>query len=577
MSTLFARTCRLLVALLLFALLTACGAARTTQAPAPTSAPAAEPTAAPATAAPAAEPTTASVATDAPAQPTAVPAISAVEGKYDPPIIITTHRPYAVSLPNMTDEDNPVSKGLLEDLGIDLQVEWNLGGEEALQRLNLAISSSALPDVSHVSAVQFEQLLAADQIEDLTAVYEQYASPELKELMMADGGNSMRQVTRDGKMMAAFGPVPYVDLPPMLWIRADWLKKLNLQAPTTMADVLAISEAFATQDPDGNGQADTFGLGVQKLLLAGPYSLQGMFNGYGSYPGMWIKDASGNLVNGSVQPQTREALLQLQQLYAAGQIDPEFGTKDDPKVSESVSNNKLGITFGFMYTPFLLQPHKELVPEADWQPYPLVSANDQPARPGLTAALYDYVVVRKGFAHPEAVIKMMNRFVEVNTNIELYQKYLLQPDGVELNNLWPVQIFSPTKNVDVQRAVTAALNSGNPSTLNLEQAAKYESILKYRDGDNTQWFWSAIFAEPSSFATVGTYLDDNSLLYNEFTGAPTETMVQRGETLNTLQLEVFTRIIQGAPIEEFDQFVQDWLAGGGEQMTAEVNAWYANQ
>ncbi|MDG0808862.1 hypothetical protein [Cohnella rhizosphaerae] len=42
------------------------------------------------------------------------------------------------------------------------------------------------------------------------------------------------------------------------------MKKLNLQAPKTMQDVLNISHAFATMDPDGNGKPDTIGLSLQK-------------------------------------------------------------------------------------------------------------------------------------------------------------------------------------------------------------------------------------------------------------------------------------------------------------------------
>ena len=38
--------------------------------------------------------------------------------------------------------------------------------------------------------------------------------------------------------------------------------------------------------------------------------------------------------------------------------------------------------------------------------------------------------------------------------------------------------------------------------------------------------------------------------------------------------EVYTRIIMGESIDEFDKMVKDWYALGGEQITAEVNDWY---
>ncbi|MDG0791489.1 hypothetical protein OMP38_11890 [Cohnella ginsengisoli] len=53
-------------------------------------------------------------------------------------------------------------------------------------------------------------------------------------------------------------------------------------------------------------------------------------------------------------------------------------------------------------------------------------------------------------------------------------------------------------------------------------------------------------------------------------------MVERQTTLDKMQNEVFVRIILGAPIGEFDKFVQDWNKLGGEQITREVNDYYAS-
>lgn len=45
-------------------------------------------------------------------------------------------------------------------------------------------------------------------------------------------------------------------------IRKDWREKLGLPVPKTWADLAAMSHAFATQDPDGNGKKDTYGMVV---------------------------------------------------------------------------------------------------------------------------------------------------------------------------------------------------------------------------------------------------------------------------------------------------------------------------
>jgi multiple sugar transport system substrate-binding protein len=56
--------------------------------------------------------------------------------------------------------------------------------------------------------------------------------------------------------------VPFSAQANLLFIRSDWLAKLNMQAPKTWDDVVAVAKAFTTQDPDGDGKADTYGLAV---------------------------------------------------------------------------------------------------------------------------------------------------------------------------------------------------------------------------------------------------------------------------------------------------------------------------
>ncbi|MBS2536981.1 sugar ABC transporter substrate-binding protein [Catenulispora sp. NF23] len=56
--------------------------------------------------------------------------------------------------------------------------------------------------------------------------------------------------------------VPFSAQANVLLIRKDWLDKLGLQPPKTWADLAKVAQAFTTQDPDGNGKNDTYGLAV---------------------------------------------------------------------------------------------------------------------------------------------------------------------------------------------------------------------------------------------------------------------------------------------------------------------------
>ena len=44
------------------------------------------------------------------------------------------------------------------------------------------------------------------------------------------------------------------------YYRADWAEKLSIATPTTIDEYYNMLKAFTEQDPDGNGQNDTYGL-----------------------------------------------------------------------------------------------------------------------------------------------------------------------------------------------------------------------------------------------------------------------------------------------------------------------------
>ncbi|MDG0790291.1 hypothetical protein OMP38_05080 [Cohnella ginsengisoli] len=62
--------------------------------------------------------------------------------------------------------------------------------------------------------------------------------------------------------------------------------------------------------------------------------------------------------------------------------------------------------------------------------------------------------------------------------------------------------------------------------------------------------------------------------FDEFYGAPTPTMGDKLSVLQAKQAEVWTKIILGAPVSEYDKFIAEWKKLGGDQITAEVNDWY---
>ncbi|MBF4617890.1 sugar ABC transporter substrate-binding protein [Clavibacter sp. VKM Ac-2873] len=79
-----------------------------------------------------------------------------------------------------------------------------------------------------------------------------------------DGQDDIDQSTWDqnkGLDGSIYG-VPFSRQTNVLIVRKDWREKLGLDQPRTWDDLTAMATAFANQDPDGDGKADTYGMVV---------------------------------------------------------------------------------------------------------------------------------------------------------------------------------------------------------------------------------------------------------------------------------------------------------------------------
>ncbi|MFD1128452.1 MULTISPECIES: extracellular solute-binding protein [unclassified Paenibacillus] len=492
--------------------------------------------------------------------------------KYDPPIKLrsTMNETGKETLAEGDSHtDNIWLRGYKDELGIEVTYDWVVADANYNDKMNVTLASGDLPDVLKVSAVQFEQLHEAGMLEDLTEVYDKYASDLVKEFLSAEDGAGLKPVTKDGKIYAMVSFPGSLDSSDMIWIRQDWLKSVGLDAPQSMQDVIEIAEAFTFNDPDGNGKQDTFGIALNKDL-----PINGFLLGYHGYLETWIKDESGQVVNGTIQPEVKEGLQELQRLYKEGVIDPEFGVKDFAKMMEDVNAGKSGMFFLPQWAPFQVSGMIKNDPNVDWLPYPVQSIDDEPAKTQNHLTLGGIFAVRKGYEHPEALIKLLNFQAEKMFGEAAETEradYLNGMTGLGFQNA-TVSNLPANKNVQAQDEVEKALESGDISGLGLEAKLFYDDILDYRSGNLDKWHMERIFGPESSQAVIKHYRDNDLIVMNEFIYAPTKTMNTKSATLDKLRAETFLKIIYGnLPIEEFDNFVANWKKLGGDEITKEVN------
>ncbi|WP_128658160.1 extracellular solute-binding protein [Paenibacillus sp. 598K] len=505
------------------------------------------------------------------------------DGKYDPPIEVTAVRSVAASLKfenGDTISDNAWTRLYEDELGIKLKYLWVSDNTQYEQKLNVMMASGELPDIMPVPGVKMKQLYDAGLLADLSALLEQYGSEHTLDFLGRDGGNALDSATFGGKLVGLPLNPGSTDSAPLLWIREDWRTKLGLPEPRTMDDLLKIAEAFVSQDPDGNGKPDTVGLGVDKLLFAGLGGLEGFFNGYHAYPGIWVEQGDGSLAYGSVQPEMKTALAKLAELYKAGIIDREFGVKNTEQLIQDFNSGRLGIYYGQHYTPILLQDGKNNNPDLELKPYPLPSADDQPAKPQMAFSIPEYYVVSKDAKHPEAAIKLLNAYLEPRSREDYPVEEYSNNGDVEKWQYALLKGSNPTQNLDSYVNVKKALEANDRSILDETTPDPYvfDTLSSYYNGEVAGWGYTMVFGEGGAQSLLHDYNERNAFQPTAFNSAPTTAMSEQQATLSKLELETFTKIIMGeASVDAFDSFVESWKRLGGDLMTQEVAEWKASK
>lgn len=332
-----------------------------------------------------------------------------------------------------------------------------------------------------------------------------------------------------GKLMALPNISIQTDSISMLWVRQDWLDQLGLKPPRTMEDAITIAKAFVEGDPDGNGLKDTIGLSGNKTnlyTLDGIYDFTGIFAAHDTYPGLWLRDDEGRIVYGSTRPQTKHALGTIRGMYASGLIDPDIPYQTEPLVL--LSEGRSGMFFGPWFSPWNIIEAVKQDPSADWRPYLIAEANGHYNTQKMPASSY-YLVIRKGFAHPEAAIVYANQLL-ADSRLPDEEYNQLDPGMIlPLSPLYLTIDYADAVSRKYAALIEVLEGKSPPSSLSPEMKGHYnrwlqrEQRLEENFGD-----WSAPHAYLYGGEIVTRRMDKE--VYNQFTSM-TPTMERKWDAL----------------------------------------------
>ena len=450
--------------------------------------------------------------------------------------------------------------------------------------VSMVISMGSLPDIMVVSSQdEIEQLVEAGLIEDLTESYNNCISDRIRKMYESYGDSLKDMVTYDGKIMA-LPETNITDGPNLVWLRKDWMDKLGLSAPHTINDVVNIVKRFISEDPgnngvDASGKPNTVGLAVDTDVTgecgySSEFLLDIIFACFGAYPKQWIMNDDGEIVYGSVTNEAKEALSYISSLYNQGVIDNDFLLRTSTNICELIENGQCGSFFGPWWAPN--NPLANAVsrnPDADWQPYLIATDSDGTTSYHSQNPCYKYVVVRKGYEHPEIAAKMISvMFDKVRFDCT---------DSEEFKNYYQLNVEPTARplsiNVDYNNALSIcyrnidATISGrkNPDSLELLERSFYDACSEYiKNANKTSTQWAAYMSRIKACSLIA---QDNIKVVDSLYFKTTDTMKSHWWRLKAKEKEAYLKIISGEEdISYFDTFVKEWNEQGGQTITSEV-------
>lgn len=342
----------------------------------------------------------------------------------------------------------------------------------------------------------------------------------------------------------------------------QWLKAIGYdKPPQTLEELEDVLTKFVNNDPDGNGNDDTYGMtGRAKDYM--PQMFNSIFAVFGIAPYQYKADPDGKLIYGAVTEETRQALKLLSKWYKAGIIDPEFITTDNGKILEKFVSGQIGMFDTGMWnqlheTGYFGKPAKDNdVKIVMGKP---VSGPGGDAYSMSLGALQAPLMFGKQLETDEKKrIRILQMLEFMATDTEGYLTTRFGEKGVHYDLEGDLAVPKPEfVNDGIRGAETGAGGFYNPF------GVKVKSMLKHEISKEKLEFKEAL---TGGVMTLSDALGPAVLVRK----------TKYESLLKSMQDEYFIKAITGEADtdKDFDDFVALWLKSGGKEVTDEINKVY---
>ena len=348
--------------------------------------------------------------------------------------------------------------------------------------------------------------------------------------------------------------------------RKDWLDNVGIsKTPETLDEFHEAFYKFTHDDPDKNGQNDTYGLSGDMTYWY--WSFGEVFGAYGLLPYNFM-DIDGELIWGAQDPRCKEALALLAEWYKEGIIDPDFVTDVmGNEIRNKLINSKIGYQPTGSYSLYNLDSEsspasllKALTPEGEFTPgLPPKGPYDQFAfKWGGAGNMYAFGKDVSP-ALQERVLSIWDRML---TDDEFYIQTKCGEQGVQWQYNDPD--IGPTSGIKGLEPYVSA-----SSRYVLQYDITYVSFFSPSGGitEVTSKYRDAKAVEFESKYSAPQYGRHDYFIQSAFAPRSAEFLTP----ITDMQRLYFAEVIRGEKsIDTYDQFLTDLGAGGMNEWLAEA-------
>ncbi len=430
---------------------------------------------------------------------------------YDEPVKITVaavaYQPKSGVPSNTTPENQAFNKIAKQYLNIEL-VYTTVGASTVYDsKLNLAIGAGNTPDMFYTTdGSLFSSLRDTGALADLSG-YFYNLNDELLENYLTYMPDLLPTVMKEGGLYALPMITNTYAAAQRLYIRKDWLDIVEMDAPTTVEEMIAVGQAFA--DNKATIAAKTgipanriIPFSMQKeLTWAGSYSAEGLFNAHGASIGAYFDDGNGDLIASTTSQETKNALSTMREMYSKGILDVDFTSKTTEQIQANIRAGYVGMTFGEWWLPKdalddSYKAEQKGEEPVDWTWVDLPNYGDNESLPVVSrVSVSGYNLVSSKCAHPEAAVKLINLFYDIYYSDDSAERYVDKTTGASLtlpsagfdDQLVPIKLWDGISSIReyerVQKVFKDLFDAGFGNTVDRLKDGATEEVASAEQGD----------------------------------------------------------------------------------------------